>query len=221
MNNIIFFVLGFALGRHHGVQQCKALNTTHEEDSGIKQDDKSTVEQEDTVPKKGKEEHSPQELKKEQSKNDKKTGQEMAAEEGEQGDDLQSGKDNGQNKKVAVAKVKKTFRQYYIVDSPKPINPEDVSVDVKPKSVNTNFLVLAALWAHYEACRQGILEAKTPAPWEKINKNQIENQSDKQWIDFLSFLITDTDWVNWIREPAEVKKRAINAFKKTVNLHSS
>jgi hypothetical protein len=117
------------------------------------------------------------------------------------------------------------FRKYFKVGktSPEPIRPENVKVNITSKEQphkEPNFLALCILWAHFQACRQGLLTEDQLAPWEQFEEIQGQIYTDnfvnvqKYWTEFLNHIITDASWTTWITKPEEVKRRAIDAYSK-------
>lgn len=118
-----------------------------------------------------------------------------------------------------------TMRRYFQVTktSPGPIRPEDVQVQVQPRLPGTrpaaepNFLALSILWAHFEACRRGLLAENLPGPWEQIHE-QASDSTDPadveraRWVQFLRNVITSPDWTTWIQDRNEVRRRALEAY---------
>ena len=113
------------------------------------------------------------------------------------------------------------LQRYYRVTktSPTPLRSEDIHVEVNQtspmspaQSDQPNFIALALLWAHYEACRQGSLSEAEGSPWEIADAGDSFNSDKGLWITFLRNLITDKTWMNWIQDPVEVKRRTLEAF---------
>lgn len=111
------------------------------------------------------------------------------------------------------------LQRYYKVTktSPEPLRPEDIQVEIAQTSHGSasesdqpNPFALALLWAHYQACQQGSLTKDQPPPWELTN---LDGSDEKNaWLGFLKRMITDRQWVDWIRDPEEIKQRALMAF---------
>jgi hypothetical protein len=117
------------------------------------------------------------------------------------------------------------FRKYFKVGktSPEPIRPENIKVNITSKKhqhKEPNFLALCVLWAHFQACRQGLLTEDQLAPWEQFEEIEEQTHTDnsvntqKYWTEFLRHIITDASWTTWITKPEEVKMRAIDAYSK-------
>ncbi len=113
------------------------------------------------------------------------------------------------------------IQRYYKVTktSPKPLRPEDIHVEVNKSSSMSpgeqgqpNFVALALLWGHYQACQQGILNKDESSPWDINTDQDCSCDESDLWIPLLRQVITDRTWVNWIQDPAEVKRRALEAF---------
>lgn len=107
------------------------------------------------------------------------------------------------------------FRKYLLVEttSPEPIRPEDITIDIIPKTQQKNevsqpnFLALCTLWAHFEACHQGLLQENKPAPWETFG-----NEKEDLWTQFLNHMVTDDNWPSWMTNSDEIKERSIMAY---------
>lgn len=120
-----------------------------------------------------------------------------------------------------------TVRRYLQVTktSPAPIRPEDVRVEVQPRlpgarpSAEPNFLALSILWAHFEACRRGLLTENLPSPWEQIHEPPSDpadpgDVERARWVQFLRNMITGPDWTTWIQDRNEVRRRALEAYSR-------
>ncbi|KXS43585.1 MULTISPECIES: hypothetical protein [unclassified Candidatus Frackibacter] len=103
-------------------------------------------------------------------------------------------------------------KQNIVLESSKPINPQDISVNIgsdnksKTTSSEPNSLALAILWAHFQACDQGSLTINPFAPWKEINNDK--------WRKFLNHLITDSTWKDWIQNPEKIKHKTFKAYQK-------
>ncbi len=117
------------------------------------------------------------------------------------------------------------MEQIIAIQSDKPIDPSKIKVNISKGPENNraspepNFIPLVVLWAHFVARQFGLLARGRPAPWQllkddqenKINNNTID-LSQNSWQNFLSNIITDTSWTQWIQDPEEVKNRTLLAF---------
>lgn len=124
-------------------------------------------------------------------------------------------------------KLRKRMKKAFAIESPEGIDPEKIKVDIKKNieernkaSPEPSFIALTVLWAHFAAKQLGLLRKEWPTPWqlaftdekgEKI-KNSNADLSNETWKKFLSNIITDRNWVNWIKNPDEVKRRTLLAF---------
>lgn len=113
------------------------------------------------------------------------------------------------------------MQRYYKVTkaSPVPLRREDIQVEITQsgfgssrESSQPNLFALSLLWAHYQACLQGILSENQLSPWEAIDLEDGTDEGDPDWVLFLKQMITDKEWVHWIQDLAEVKRRALAAF---------
>ena len=92
------------------------------------------------------------------------------------------------NKKQSSSKktTTKKFKKKFILEknTPKNLKPEDIAVNINAahKKNNSNYFINAILWAHYQACKQGLLKKNAPAPWEQ---SQSQNKTDS-WSLFLN-----------------------------------
>jgi len=128
---------------------------------------------------------------------------------------------NPQSKKTF--QVRKKIKKYLVInkDSPEPINPDQITVRIKKDKPERNkaspepdSTVLALLWSHYKACSLGLLQEEQPAPWERLEQVNAEPENEQnQWIGFLKKLIRDKSWMKWIKNPEELKSRAIYAYQ--------
>ncbi|AGB41213.1 hypothetical protein Halha_1267 [Halobacteroides halobius DSM 5150] len=93
-----------------------------------------------------------------------------------------------------------------------PINPEDISVEIEANNSapELNTAVLAILWAHFQACRQGLLKESEQTPWSQIEK-------ESRWTLFLKEVIKDTSWVEWIEDPIEIREKAKQGYSQIKN----
>lgn len=120
--------------------------------------------------------------------------------------------------------TKVTFTRYFKVHktSSEPIIPENISINLQlePKQSEIkgtlNSTALSILWAHFEACRQGLLDEDLSVPWEKMpedREGQLPSTEETQWVFFLKSMITDATWVEWLKDPMEVRRRSMAAYR--------
>ena len=121
------------------------------------------------------------------------------------------------------------MQRYYKVTktSSTPLRPEDIQVEINQSDTNQpgnsrepNFLALSVLWAHYQAYQQGILTEKGPSPWEIVGSEALEDEYSKAWLRFLQQVIIDKEWVKWIQDPAEVKRRVLAVLDESHSHHA-
>jgi hypothetical protein len=102
--------------------------------------------------------------------------------------------------------------------SSEPIIPENISINLQlePKQSEIketlNSMALSILWAHFEACRQGLLDEDLSVPWEKIPEDGTSPE-ETQWVFFLKSMIIDATWVEWLKDPMEVRRRSMAAYR--------
>ena len=124
-------------------------------------------------------------------------------------------------------KLRKKVKKSFAVESPEGIDPEQIKVGIQKNieernksSPEPSFIALTILWAHFAAKQLGLLNKERPTPWqlaftdekgEKLKNDNID-LSNETWKEFLSNIITDRNWVNWIKSPDEVKRRTMLAF---------
>lgn len=137
-------------------------------------------------------------------------------------------KEDQENKtKHKNIKLRKRVKKAFAVESPEGIDPEQIKVGIQKNieernksSPEPSFIALTILWAHFAARQLGLLQKGMPTPWqlaftdekgEKIKNGNID-LSNETWKEFLSNIITDRNWVKWIKEPKEVKRRTLLAF---------
>lgn len=90
------------------------------------------------------------------------------------------------------------------------INTESKKHKTEQNNLEPDFLSLAILWAHFQACREGKLGEGTLAPWERIDK---ENQyPEKEWLLFLNDIL-DNNLLEWFQAPEKIKQKSIRAYK--------
>ncbi len=136
---------------------------------------------------------------------------------------------NKQSEKMEEKKtfqLRKKIKKYLVInkDSPEPINPDQITVKIKKdepyrnkSSPEPNPTVLALLWSHYKACSQGLLQKGKPAPWENLELSTRGTELEEEqssWVGFLKELVRDKSWINWIKDPVELKSRAILAYQR-------
>lgn len=138
-------------------------------------------------------------------------------------DDLNEKKEK---KNKAKVRIKKKMEQIIAIQSDKPIDPKKIKVNVSKgpernkASPEPNFIPLTVLWAHFVAKQFGLLDRDRPEPWQILEDDRGNvgskvsiDLSQNSWQNFLSNVITDTSWTQWIQDPDEVKMRTLMAFE--------
>ncbi len=122
------------------------------------------------------------------------------------------------NSKTTTVRFSKFLKA--IKNTPEPIDPDNISININTENkaeLKPNFMALCILWAHYEACKQGLLTEDHSPPWEQFREdtttNPVEPVIQQDWKDFLKNIVDDK-WTAWIKKPDEVRKRTINAYEK-------
>lgn len=121
------------------------------------------------------------------------------------------------------------YKSYFKVnnDSPEKINLDDIEVDINTNSTpngnsnqtqeKPNSLALTVLWAYFSACQQGLLTKNKTLPWEEIESRTKKDDFDfQQWFSFLDNIINE-NWIDWIKDPQELKERTLEAYNELNN----
>lgn len=125
-------------------------------------------------------------------------------------------------------KLRKRVKKAFAVESPEGIDPEQIKVGIQKNieernksSPEPSFIALTILWAHFAARQLGLLRKGMPTPWQLAFTDKKGDEiingdidlSNETWKEFLSNIITDRNWVKWIKEPEEVRRRTLLAFR--------
>ena len=118
---------------------------------------------------------------------------------------------------TTTARIQKTFK--IKTNSPEKISPEDLQIKTalasgKKTVKKSNYFLLSALWAHYQAYQQGQLTKDAPAPWEKIKT--ADNRTSKKWSDFVNY-IKEVESDSWHNDIKTFKELTIKFARKVHN----